>query len=232
MLYIFDWDGTISDSAAKIVRCMQVAAERAGVTPQTDEAIRDIIGLGMPEALQTLYPVLDEVSKERIRLEYSLFFKEEDTTPSPFFAGAMETMEHLRDRGYLLGVATGKSRKGLDRVLGRLGLSNFFHISRCADETTSKPHPQMLLEILHELKLQANEAVMVGDTEYDMAMARAVEMPRIAVSYGAHAIERLQNWEPVLCVDRFPDILNWRFTETARAVAHSARNAVGSDLAE
>lgn len=215
MLYIFDWDGTISDSAAKIVRCMQVAAQRAGVEPQTDDGIRNIIGLGMPEALQVLYPDLDGEVKERIRLEYSRYFKEEDATPSPFFEGALETMEHLRDQGYLLGVATGKSRKGLDRVLKRLGLSDFFHISRCADETASKPHPRMLLEILDELKVKGADAVMVGDTEYDMAMARSAGMPRIAVSYGAHHIERLQKWEPVLCVDRFPAILDWRFTGSA-----------------
>lgn len=212
MLYIFDWDGTISDSAAKIVHCMQVAAERAGVLPQTDDAIRDIIGLGMPEALQVLYPELDEGSKERIRLEYSRYFKEEDTVPSPFFAGAMETMEKLRDEGYLLGVATGKSRKGLDRVLARLGLSNFFHASRCADETASKPHPLMLQEILKELNVERTNAVMVGDTEYDMAMAKAANMERIAVSYGAHHIDRLQKYEPVLSVDAFPEILKWRFS--------------------
>lgn len=229
MLYIFDWDGTISDSAAKIVRCMQVAAERASAEPQTDEAIRNIIGLGMPEALQALYPLLDEEVKERIRYEYSRFFKEEDATPSPFFTGAMETMEHLREQGYLLGVATGKSRKGLDRVLERLGMSNFFHVSRCADETASKPHPKMLLEILDELKLPAEEAVMIGDTEYDMAMARSIDMPRIAVSYGAHAIERLQTWEPALCVDHFPDILGWRFNTSVFAATDSNRNAAESD---
>lgn len=229
MLYIFDWDGTISDSAAKIVRCMQVAAERAGTEPQTEAAIRNIIGLGMPEALQALYPSLDEDTKERIRYEYSRFFKEEDATPSPFFSGVMETMEHLREQGYLLGVATGKSRNGLDRVLARLGMSHFFHVSRCADETASKPHPQMLLEILDELKLPAEEAVMIGDTEYGMAMARSIAMPRIAVSYGAHAIERLQTWEPVLCVDHFPDILGWRFRSLAPAARHSDQNATGSD---
>ncbi len=211
MLYIFDWDGTISDSAAKIVRCMQVAAARAGAEPQTDAAIRNIIGLGMPEALQTLYPNLDQEAKERIRIEYSLYFKEEDTVPSPFFEGAMDTMERLREDGYLLSVATGKSRNGLDRVLARLGLSSFFHTSRCADETASKPQPLMIHEILEELKVPAAQSVMVGDTEYDMAMAKAAGVNRIAVSFGAHHIDRLKTYDPVMCVDNFADILNWRF---------------------
>ena len=209
MLYIFDWDGTISDSAKKIVRCMQVAAERAGLEPQSDAAIRNIIGLGMPEALQMLYPGLNAEKMESIRLEYSQYFKEEDTVPSPFFAGAMETMETLKAEGHLLSVATGKSRKGLDRVLERLGLSLFFNASRCADETASKPHPLMLHEILDELQVDVSEAVMIGDTEYDMAMARTAGMQRIAVSYGAHHIDRLQVYEPVLCVDTFPEIANW-----------------------
>ncbi len=213
MLYIFDWDGTISNSAEKIVHCMQVAAERAGVKPQTDAAIRNIIGLGMPEALQELYPLESEENKEAVRIEYSRYFKEEDAEPSPFFEGAMETMQTLRDQGFRLAVATGKSRRGLDRVLGRLGMSDFFHNSRCADETASKPHPQMLHEILQEEGLAAHQAVMIGDTEYDMAMAKAAEMPRIAVSYGAHALERLKVYEPVHCVDRFVDILKWRFPE-------------------
>lgn len=211
MLYIFDWDGTISDSAAKIVHCMQIAAERAEVEPQTDKAIRNIIGLGMPEALQALYPALDEQKKERIRFEYSRYFKEEDNVPSPFFEGALDTMMNLREQGFLLSVATGKSRAGLDRVLVNLGMDNFFHASRCADETASKPQPLMLHEILQELNVGVEDAVMIGDTEYDMAMARTAGMKRIAVSYGAHHIDRLQQYDPVLCVNEFPEILNWRF---------------------
>lgn len=211
MLFVFDWDGTISDSAAKIVDCMQTAATRAGEDAQTDAAIRNIIGLGMPEALLALYPEASEERKTLIYKHYSDYFKEKDAVPSPFFAGAKDTMSRLKEQGFYIAVATGKSRAGLDRVLKTLGMSDFFHTSRCADETASKPHPLMLQEILDELGVSVSQAVMVGDTEYDMDMAEQINMKRIAVSYGAHNIERLQHFNPSLCVDTFSDIEKWRF---------------------
>ena len=154
---------------------------------------------------------MNEENRERIRIEYSNFFRAEDTVPSPFFAGAMETMEHLREQGFLVSVATGKSRQGLDRVLANLEMQDFFHASRCADETASKPHPQMLSEILEELSVSVDQAVMVGDTEYDMGMAKNIGMKKIAVSYGAHKLERLKKYEPEMCIDEFSQIKNWCF---------------------
>lgn len=213
MLYIFDWDGTISDSAAKICKCMQLAAEEVGVEPLEDEAIKNIIGLALPEALRVMYPELDESKREEVKLGYSRQFLQADATPSPFFPKVMETLESLRDQGYKLAVATGKSRRGLDRVLSNLKLECFFHSSRCADETTSKPHPHMLNELLQEFGIPASEAVMIGDTEYDMSMAHQINMPKIAVSYGAHTLDRLMKYEPELCVDNFDEILNWTFKE-------------------
>lgn len=108
-----------------------------------------------------------------------------------------------------MAVATGKSRKGLDRVLRGHGMQDFFDATRCADETASKPEPLMLQELLSHFNAPAEAAVMVGDTEYDMAMAQAVGMPRVAVSYGAHAIERLRSFDPVLCVDHFSEFSAW-----------------------
>lgn len=211
MLFIFDWDGTISDSTAKIVRCMQLAAEDAGLEVLPDEAIRNIIGLGLPEAISSLYPLANDDEREKIRLGYSTHFLREDTLPSPFFPGVLDTLDSLRRDGFILTVATGKSRRGLDRVLDNLDLKSFFHASRCADETASKPHPQMLNELLLEFSASAQEAVMIGDTEYDMAMAREIDMHRIAVSYGAHHLDRLLPYEPRMCIDSFSEILNWRF---------------------
>lgn len=213
MLYIFDWDGTISDSAAKICRCMQLAAEEVGVEPLEDDAIKNIIGLALPEALRVMYPDLEESKREEVKLGYSRQFLQADSTPSPFFPKAMETLESLRDQGFKMAVATGKSRRGLDRVLNNLKLDTFFHASRCADETTSKPHPHMLNELLEEFNLPPEQAVMIGDTEYDMSMAYQIGMPKIAVSYGAHTIDRLMKYKPELCVDRFEEILNWSFKE-------------------
>lgn len=211
MLFIFDWDGTISDSTAKIVRCMQLAAEDSGLEVLPDEDIRNIIGLGLPEAISSLYPQANADEREKIRLGYSAHFLREDTLPSPFFPGVLDTLDSLRQDGFILTVATGKSRRGLDRVLDNLDLKSFFHASRCADETASKPHPRMLHELLLEFSASAQEAVMVGDTEYDMAMAREIDMHRIAVTYGAHHIDRLLPYEPRMCIDSFNEILNWRF---------------------
>lgn len=210
MFFIFDWDGTISDSAAKIVGCMQVAAAEVQLEVLSDDAIRNIIGLGLPEAIAALYPEESLAAREALKDAYANQFVQKDVKPSPFFPGVMDTLQALKARGHILAVATGKSRRGLDRVLANLQLEDFFHSTRCADETASKPHPQMLNELLEEFSFSAEQAVMIGDTEYDMDMARAIGMPRIAVSYGAHHIDRLKPFDPVMCVDHFEHILQWK----------------------
>ena len=209
MLLIFDWDGTISDSASKIVNCMQAAAAKVQMPVCSAEAIKNIIGLGLPEAMTTLYPEASESEKASIQQAYSEQFMSVDTTPSPFFDGARHTMEQLKQQGHHIAVATGKSRRGLNRVLGLLDMQDFFHATRCADETASKPNPLMLTELLQEFACDVANAVMIGDTEYDMSMAQKIGMARIAVSYGAHHIDRLRPYQPVLCVDKFPQILEW-----------------------
>lgn len=206
MLFIFDWDGTLSDSTDKIVRCMQAATRRAGLAELSDEAIRNIIGLGLPEAIRTLYPEATDADVSAVRQAYSEVYLVEDKIPSPFYPEVEETLHRLRDEGYRLTVATGKSRRGLDRVLENLGMVDFFHGSRCADETASKPHPLMLHQLLQELQYEADGAVMVGDTEYDMEMARRAGVARVAVSYGAHDISRLTAYNPALCLDVFSDL--------------------------
>ncbi len=208
MLIIFDWDGTLIDSTGKIVRCMQAAAEEVGEVSRSADEVRNIIGLGMVEALFELYPAASEATREALRLSYSRHFVAADQVPCAFFPGVMETLQHLRDEGHQLAVATGKSRRGLDRVLGNLQLNAFFHASRCADETRSKPDPLMLDELCAELSVPASRAVMVGDTEYDMEMAARAAMPRIAVSYGAHAPERLQRWQPAAVIDEFAALVD------------------------
>lgn len=206
MILIFDWDGTLCDSTGKIVRCLESAAAEVGMPVLTEEQYKNIIGLGLPEAVQTLYPEISAEQSAALRTSYSRIFLQEDKTPSPFYDGVEETLHQFRDAGYTLTIATGKSRKGLDRVLNEKALMGFFHGSRCADETESKPHPKMLHELLSEFRFEAHEAVMVGDTEFDMEMARRADMDRIAVSYGAHHVDRLHPFEPVHSVDFFPDI--------------------------
>jgi len=211
VFYIFDWDGTISDSADKIVKCMQEGARDLGLPVPAALEARNIIGLGLPEAVRTLFPDLDDDTLQRYARAYSTHFVEKDQTPSPLFPGALDTLENLKTAGYRLAVATGKSRRGLERVLGNLALSDFFHASRCADETASKPHPLMIEELLNEMRVDKRDAVMVGDTEWDMVMADRAGIRKIAVSFGAHSKERLQSFSPDLCVDKFEDILSWKF---------------------
>lgn len=211
MLFIFDWDGTLSDSKAKITKAMQLAAEDMGWSPLDDHHIHNIIGLGLPEAIHRLYPEVDLPDRQRLREAYATrFLSLDEARPSDFFPGVMETLDCLKAGGHTLTIATGKSRKGLDRIFSVLGVADYFHATRCADETASKPDPLMLDELLREFGADASEAVMIGDTEYDMEMARRINMPRIAVSYGAHHIERLHSYQPELCLDQFDQLLGWK----------------------
>lgn len=219
MLFIFDWDGTLSDSTGIITRAMQQAARDLSWQPPEDHQVHDIIGLGMPEALARLFPGHSVEAHLALRAKYATrYVAAEQIEPPQLFPAVMDTLTHLRDQGYQLAVATGKSRLGLNRVFKAMGLEGFFHASRCADETASKPHPLMLQELLEQFGTQAEEAVMIGDTEYDMDMGRRAEMPRIAVSYGAHHIDRLRPFEPELCMDEFTELLAWH---RLRAVADS-----------
>jgi phosphoglycolate phosphatase len=209
VLLIFDWDGTLSDSTSKIVSCLQQAAETTGFPILEDQVICNIIGLGLPEAMERLYPELSADDKEQVRLHYIQHFLAADQTPSPFFPGVIEGLERLRDEDFAMAVATGKSRRGLNRVLDKLDMQKYFDASRCADETQSKPHPLMLHELLIEMSVSADKAVMIGDTEYDMEMAQNANVPSVAVSYGAHHIDRLKPFNPLLCTDNFSAFVDW-----------------------
>lgn len=206
MLFIFDWDGTVIDSTAKIIHSMQraIASEKL---PYRDEGeVRQIIGLGLPEAIRQLFPQIEPESMARLRACYSEFYIEADQTPCQFYPDVRETLTALREQGYRLAVATGKSRKGLDRVLSNLGMGDYFDATRCADETRSKPHPQMVLELLSELAVSREQAVMVGDTSFDLDMATNAGIAGVGVSYGAHPVERLQRCSPAKIIDRFADL--------------------------
>lgn len=212
MLLIFDWDGTLSDSTGKITHAMQLATEDMGWPIPDDKTVHNIIGLGLPEAIRVLFPqVSDQEELVRVRERYAFHFLYLDQQQSSaLFPTVLETLENLQSSGHQLAIATGKSRRGLDRILTNLGMTTFFHGSRCADETMSKPHPLMLEQLLAEFSTVAEDAVMIGDTEYDMDMARQINMPRIAVSYGAHHLDRLHIYEPELWLDQFDQLLAWQ----------------------
>lgn len=205
-LLVFDWDGTLCDSLSRIVLCIRCAAEDVGLPPPAEENAREIIGLGLVDALETLFPGIASELILAMRDSYSRHFVEFDREPSPFFEGVFDTLQTLRDRGYLLAVATGKSRRGLDRVLAARGLQDFFHGSRCADETAGKPDPRMLRELMVQFDAAPEKTLMIGDTEFDLAMAASAGSPSVAVSYGAHHPERLLKYRPLALVERFSEI--------------------------
>lgn len=210
MLYIFDWDGTLCDSVAKIVYCTQAAATELKWPVPDDDAVKNIIGLSLGTAIEQLFPGVGEKDLQAMLASCSKHFIADQERGMDFYPGVRETLDALHCEGHQLAVATGKSRRGLDRILQSMELDDYFHSSRCADETQSKPHPQMLGELLDEFNAAPDDAVMIGDTEYDMDMARRIGMPRIAVSYGAHHIDRLRPFEPVMCLDQMHNLLDWR----------------------
>ncbi|UVE19238.1 HAD-IA family hydrolase [Pseudomonas sp. LS44] len=209
-LLIFDWDGTLVDSIQRIVDSMHFAAEGCGLQRLEDASIRGIIGLGLPEAISSLYPVFsDGPSIERFRRLYSERYLAFESEPSPLFAGVEEGLEVFRDQGYRLAVATGKTRHGLDSVLARRGWLKYFDVTRCADETASKPDPLMLNEILRHCQVGAGQALMVGDSVFDLRMAKNAGMDSVAVSYGAQSSALLNDERPCLMIDEFTELRGW-----------------------
>lgn len=209
-LLIFDWDGTLMDSLAKIVACLRVAVIQAGLPSRTDEQLRHIIGLGIHEAVDHLYPEGLPAEARRLMVEtYRHQFLYADNTPAQLFAGVEAMLDTLVSRGYYLAIATGKSRAGLDRLLTELDLHNHFHTSRCADETCSKPDPRMLIEILTDLDIEPNQALMIGDTEFDVQMAKCVGMDTVAVSHGAHTRQQLLAANPLALLEYITNLLSW-----------------------
>lgn len=206
MLVIFDWDGTLIDSTGKIVRSMQEAARQVNLPPLADDAVRNIIGLGLPEAILTLYPEAGAESRQALRKAYSEVYIEADRVPCALYDGVEQGLVQLENAGHSVAVATGKSRAGLNRVLANLGWQDRFRATRCADETASKPHPLMLHEIMQECRVDARDVVMVGDTEYDLAMAVNAKVQGVGVSYGAHEASRLLLHSPIAVIDHFSEL--------------------------
>lgn len=209
-LLVFDWDGTLVDSIGRIVTAMHGAADICGVVRCSDEQVKAIIGLGLPEAIATLYPQLDDPQLiDRFRQCYSDCYLELEAQPSPLFAGVAEALESFRADGYRLAVATGKTRHGLQRVLAGRGWLDYFDVTRCADETASKPNPLMLEEILAHCRVPAQQALMVGDSSFDLLMARHAGMDAVAVGYGAQPLEALRELGPRLAINEFSQLRAW-----------------------
>lgn len=198
---IFDWDGTLMDSAPKIVSCMQKAAKKSSLPIPRDHDVRQIIGISLLPATKLLFDCSDSIA-EKIVLDYKDIYANQDKTPHPLFEGAKELLVLLRQEPQrILAVATGKARKSLNSAWEHSDSGHFFHSSRCADDAKSKPDPDMLQQLLTQFDCDISEAVMIGDTCHDMKMAQTIGMNRIGVSYGAHKSEQLQPHSPIVIVD-------------------------------
>lgn len=208
-LIVFDWDGTLMDSAARIVASLQAAGEDVGLPLRSDAECRNVIGLGMYEAINTLHPQMDPKHARRFVERYRHHFLVACPLPEVLFDGVHEILRSLEARRTWLGVATGKSRKGLDRALEYTRCKRYFHATRCADETCSKPDPMMLREIIEELDVPPGRTLMVGDTEYDLEMARRAGTAALAVTYGAHEPQRLEGFAPLACLDSVAALAMW-----------------------
>lgn len=208
-LVVFDWDGTLMDSLSRIVHSMQQAAVDLGLEPRTSHQVHDIIGLALDLAISRLYPALSAHGIAQMHERYAHHYVTGDQSPSPFYEGVPELLQQLHQANVLLSVATGKSRKGLDRILQAHQVEPLFHSTRCADETKSKPEPDMLLEILDYHKLRRDQAVMIGDTEFDLEMARRAGVDAVGVTWGAHDVQRLRRHDPKACVDTVIQLAGW-----------------------
>ncbi|MEH6444415.1 MAG: HAD-IA family hydrolase [Oceanospirillaceae bacterium] len=208
-LIIFDWDGTIMDSSARIVSSMQNASESLSLSVPSALAVRNIIGLSLDVAIPQIVPSISDADIKRLTQAYSKHYVELDQTPTYLYEGVEDTLTNLKNKGYMLAIATGKSRKGLDRVLAQTQLDKLIDIPKGADEANSKPDPLMLIQILEQANIKVHDAIMIGDTSYDLEMAQRAQMPSIGVSYGMHETTLLKKYSPLVIVDRFPQIEEW-----------------------
>jgi phosphoglycolate phosphatase len=205
-LIIFDWDGTLVDSQAQIISCMSETFAKLGLAQPGPAAIRHIIGLSLEAAACRLLPQADRSTIEALAHTYRELSMTNRNHATLLFEGVKSGLNSLRQQGYYLAVATGKARRGLDAALNTTELGDKFDITRCADETCSKPHPMMLDEILTDLNLKADKAIMVGDTSYDIEMANNIGMDSIAVTYGMHDEIHLRPLKPKYLISSFAEI--------------------------
>ncbi len=207
-LLVFDWDGTLMDSAAAIAESLQAACAELGVPVPDDKRARYVIGLGLTDALAYAVPDLEPSQYPRLLDLYRRHFLRRDGGTT-LFDGAADMIRELHDCGFLLAVATGKSRRGLDRALQETGLAGYFHATRCADEGFSKPHPGMLQAVMDALTAGPDATVMIGDTTHDLEMAGAAGVASVAVTYGAHEKMALSACKPLAMLDEIQGLRDW-----------------------
>lgn len=207
-LVIFDWDGTIMDSISHIVVCIQHAAEANGLIPPDEQSIKDIIGMSLPNAFETLFSTNFVEHYENFRSAYKEKYHTNEEAKLPLFDDVENLLETLQQKNKKLAVATGKGRPGLDKLMRDHNMERFFEFSRTSDEAQSKPSPDMLQQILDYFEMSASEAIMIGDSVHDLNMAKQAGMDRIGVSFGAHDKDKLAEFGPVAVIDSYKELLD------------------------
>ncbi|MDD2546680.1 MAG: HAD-IA family hydrolase [Burkholderiaceae bacterium] len=207
-LIAFDWDGTLFDSTAIIVRCIQQAVQDVGGAMPSEEAASYVIGMALTQALAHAAPDVPPEKYPELGHRYRYHYVQRQNDLS-LFAGVLPLLDDLRARGHWLTVATGKSRRGLDEALHSVQLKGLFHGSRTADETAGKPHPLMLQELMAEFDVAPERVLMVGDTTHDLQMAQNAGCASVGVGYGAHSTEAFAALGPLFVADSVPALHAW-----------------------
>ena len=207
-LIIFDWDGTLINSIDWITSCIQHAAAQYDCPIPESKAAKNVIGLSITKAMQSLFPELDEQTQEQLVACYGQKYFSKQLSRDDLFPGVYEMLTQLNETGYQLAVATGKTRAGLQEALEATGTEALFCVTRCSDETASKPDPRMLHEIIKHTHSTKERSLMVGDSIHDLQMAINASISAIAVSCGAHSAELLQQYNPLLCLQQPTELLN------------------------
>jgi phosphoglycolate phosphatase len=205
---VFDWDGTLADSTTIIAQALQQACRDVGASAPDDVDARYVIGLGLADALRHVAPDLPRERQPDLVARYRHHYIAREADIS-LFAGVPEMLAELGAAGIVLGVATGKSRAGLDHALAQHGIGGFFTATRCADEGFAKPHPDMLLRLMDQVGAAPGDTLMIGDTTHDLLLARNAGVAGLAVGYGAHAPAGLAQLRPLATVHSIPDLRAW-----------------------
>ncbi len=207
-LIVWDWDGTLANSTGMITDAIVQAASQVGLPALDPTAASNIIGLGLRESIHALFGDIPAEKAQALARQYTANYYAGESE-IPLFAGAKETIVELHRRGYKLAVATGKGRRGLNLALEHCGLGKYFHETRTVDECFSKPHPQMLDELMDICVARPERTLMIGDTSYDLQMAQNAGVPALAVTFGAQSREQLLRYNPIQIFNQFNELSDW-----------------------
>ena len=210
-LIVWDWDGTLANSTGMITDAIVSAASQVGLPALDPLAASNIIGLGLKESIHALFGNISAEKAQALAKQYTANYYARESE-IPLFEGAADTIKTLHKRGFKLAVATGKGRRGLNLALEHCGLSPYFHATKTVDECFSKPHPQMLDELMDALIVRPERTLMIGDTSYDLQMASNAGIPAVAVTFGAQSRDKLNSYNSIAMFTQFSELSSWLLT--------------------